>query len=70
VQATKSRPRFEVTTDAISIGHADAALLAELAERLELSRALGWRTLCHGIAHPPLWLARGRRGSRMVQDER
>jgi hypothetical protein len=43
VQATKSRPGFEVTTDGTGVvGHAGAALLVELADRLGLTRALGW----------------------------
>jgi Transposase DDE domain group 1 len=44
VQATRTRPRFEVTCDGDGItGHAGAALLGELADRLGLTRALGWR---------------------------
>jgi hypothetical protein len=44
VQATNSRPRFEVTTDGTGVvGHAGAALLVELADRLGLTAALGWR---------------------------
>jgi hypothetical protein len=44
VQATKPPARFEVTCDGDGIaGHAGAALLMELADRLELTRALGWR---------------------------
>jgi Transposase DDE domain group 1 len=44
VQATRTRPRFEVTCDGDGIaGHAGAALLGELADRLRLTRALGWR---------------------------
>jgi hypothetical protein len=44
VQATSPRPRFEVTCDGDGIaGHAGAALLGELADRLGLTRALGWR---------------------------
>jgi hypothetical protein len=44
VQATNSRPRFEVTCDGAGVvGHTGAALLAELADRLELTHALGWR---------------------------
>jgi hypothetical protein len=43
VQATKSRPGFEVATDGTGVvGHAGAALLVELADRLGLTRALGW----------------------------
>jgi hypothetical protein len=44
VQATNWRPRFEVTCDGDGVvSHAGATLLAELAERLELNHALGWR---------------------------
>jgi hypothetical protein len=44
VQATRTRPRFEVTCDGDGIaGHAGAALLGELADRLGLTRASGWR---------------------------
>ena len=38
--------RFEVTTDGTGlVGHAGAALLGELADRLGLTTALGWRVL-------------------------
>jgi hypothetical protein len=44
VQATNSRPRFEVACDGEGVvGHVGAALLAELADRLGLTAALGWR---------------------------
>jgi hypothetical protein len=44
VQATNSRSSFEVTTDGTGVvGHAGAALLRELADRLGLTAALGWR---------------------------
>jgi hypothetical protein len=44
VKATKSPGSFEVTTDGTGVvGHAGAALLGELADRLGLTRALGWR---------------------------
>ena len=44
VQATNSPSRFEVTTDGAGVvGHAGAALLRELADRLGLTRAFGWR---------------------------
>jgi hypothetical protein len=44
VQATNSASSFEVTTDGTGVvGHAGAALLRELADRLGLTRALGWR---------------------------
>jgi hypothetical protein len=43
VQATKSLSGFEVTTDGTGVvGHAGAALLRELADRVGLTRALGW----------------------------
>jgi len=43
VQATNSPGRFEVTTDGAGVvGHAGAALLRELADRLGLTKALGW----------------------------
>ena len=45
VQAINSSPGFEVTTDGVGVvGHAGAALLRELADRLELTGALAWRT--------------------------
>jgi hypothetical protein len=45
VQATRTHPGFEVTADGTGVvGHAGAALLAELADRLGLTAALGWRT--------------------------
>jgi hypothetical protein len=44
VQATRTRPRFDVTCDGEGVvGHAGAALLGELADRLGLTAALGWR---------------------------
>ena len=44
VQATRPRPRFDLTTDGDGVvGHAGAALLAELADRLGLAAALGWQ---------------------------
>jgi Transposase DDE domain group 1 len=44
VQATKPPARFEITWDGDGIaGHAGAALLGELADRLGLTAALGWR---------------------------
>jgi hypothetical protein len=44
VQAIKPRAGFEVTADGDGVvGHAGAALLAELADRLGLTGALGWR---------------------------
>jgi hypothetical protein len=45
VQATRTLPGFEVTADGTGVvGHTGAALLAELADRLGLTAALGWRT--------------------------
>ena len=44
VQATKPPARFEVTCDGDGIaGHAGAALLGELVDRLGLTAALGWQ---------------------------
>jgi hypothetical protein len=44
VQATNSPSSFEVTTDGTGVvGHAGAALLRELADRVGLTKALGWR---------------------------
>jgi hypothetical protein len=44
VQATNTPGSFEVTTDGTGVvGHAGAALLRELADRVGLTRALGWR---------------------------
>ena len=44
VQATKLSARFEVTCDGDGIaGHAGAALLGELADRLGLTAALAWQ---------------------------
>src|SRR5215204_7105948 len=44
VQATKSASSVEVTTDGTGVvGHAGAALLRELADRVGLTSALGWR---------------------------
>jgi Transposase DDE domain group 1 len=44
VQATNSSSRVEVTTGGTGVvGHAGAALLRELADRLELTSMLGWR---------------------------
>ena len=44
VQATNSSSSFEVTTDGTGVvGHAGAALLRELADRVGLTRALGWQ---------------------------
>jgi len=44
VQATNCASSFEVTTDGTGVvGHAGAALLRELADRVGLTKALGWR---------------------------
>jgi hypothetical protein len=44
VQAINSPGRFEVTTDGAGlVGHVGAALLCELADRVGLTSALGWR---------------------------
>ena len=44
VQAINSSSRVEVTTDGVGVvGHAGAALLRELADRVGLTGALGWR---------------------------
>jgi hypothetical protein len=44
VQATNSLSSFEVTTDGTGVvGHAGVALLRELADRVGLTGALGWR---------------------------
>jgi hypothetical protein len=49
VEAIKSRVGFEVTTDGVGVvGHAGAALLRELADRLELTGALAWRVPAAG----------------------
>jgi hypothetical protein len=53
VRATKSRSGFEVATDGTGVvGHAGAALLVELADRLGLTRALGWRVPGGRRRHP------------------
>jgi Transposase DDE domain group 1 len=53
VQATNSWSRFEVTTDATGVvGHAGAALLRELADRVGLTGALGWRDPQGRRRHP------------------
>jgi hypothetical protein len=52
VQATNSSTSFEVTTDGAGVvGHAGAALLRELADRVGLTAALGWRGP-QGRRHP------------------
>jgi Transposase DDE domain group 1 len=52
VQATNSPSRVEVTTDGVGVvGHAGAALLGELADRLGLTNALGWRQPAGGRRH-------------------
>jgi hypothetical protein len=53
VQATNSPGSFEVTTDAAGVvGHAGAALLRELADRLGLTSALGWHQPGGQRRHP------------------
>ena len=53
VQATKSPSSVEVTTDGTGVvGHAGAALLRELADRLGLTRALGWHQAGGRRCHP------------------
>jgi hypothetical protein len=59
VQATNSRVGFEVTTDGTGVvAHAGAALLRELADRLELTGALGWRAAPGRRGHPDAHLLR------------
>src|ERR671922_2904780 len=54
VQATKSPSGFQVTTDGAGVvGHAGAALLRELADRLGLTAALGWRQADGGRRRHP-----------------
>jgi Transposase DDE domain group 1 len=53
VQATNSGSSFEVTTDGTGVvGHAGAALLRELADRVGLTRALGWQQPDGRRRHP------------------
>jgi hypothetical protein len=53
VQATNPPGSFEVTTDGTSVvGHAGAALLVELADRLGLTSTLGWRRPDGHRRHP------------------
>jgi hypothetical protein len=53
VQATNSPASFEVTTDGTGVvGHAGAALLRELADRVGLTGALGWRSPQGRRRHP------------------
>ena len=53
VQATNCASGFEVTTDGAGVvGHAGAALLRELADRLGLTSALGWRRPAAARRHP------------------
>jgi hypothetical protein len=53
VQATNSAATLEVTTDGAGIvSHAGVALLRELADRLELTRALGWNQRGGWRRHP------------------
>jgi hypothetical protein len=60
VQATNTRPRFEVTADAYGIcSHAGVVLLAELADRLGLTSELGRRANL-GLVRPGGGLAHDR----------
>jgi hypothetical protein len=53
VQATKSPSSVEVTTDGTGVvGHAGAALLRELADRVGLTRSLDWRQAGDRRRHP------------------
>ena len=53
VQATNCASSFEVTTDGIGVvGHAGAALLRELADRLGLTTALDWHQVGGRRRHP------------------
>ena len=53
VQATKSPSSVEVTTDGTGVvGHAGAALLWELADRVGLTRSLGWHQAGDRRRHP------------------
>jgi hypothetical protein len=53
VQAINCASSFEVTTDATGVvGHAGAALLRELADRVGLTRALGWQQAGARRRHP------------------
>jgi Transposase DDE domain group 1 len=53
VQATNWPSSFEVTTDATGVvGHAGAALLWELADRVGLTKALGWQQAGALRRHP------------------
>ena len=53
VQATNCASSFEVTTDGVGVvGHAGAALLRELADRLGLTTALDWHQVGGRRRHP------------------
>jgi hypothetical protein len=53
MQATNCASGFEVTTDGTGVvGHAGAALLGELADRLGLTGTLGWRQAGGHRRHP------------------
>jgi hypothetical protein len=53
VQATNCASSFEVTTDGVGVvGHAGAALLGELADRLGLTTALDWHQVGGRRRHP------------------
>lgn len=53
VQATNSAATFDIATDGAGlVSHTGAALLRELADRLELTSALGWRQHHGRRRHP------------------
>jgi DDE family transposase len=61
VQATNWPSSLEVTTDGTGVvGHAGAALLRELADRLGLTRAFGWRGPGERRRHPDAVVLRDR----------
>jgi hypothetical protein len=64
VQATNSPCNFEVTTEGTGVvGHAGAALLQELADRVGPTGALGWRGRQGRRRHPDAAVLRtSRRG--------
>ena len=58
MQATKTSSSFEVTTDGVGVvGHAGAALLRELADRVGPIWALGWQRP-GGRLGSPNWIPR------------
>jgi Transposase DDE domain group 1 len=59
MQPTNPRAGFEVTTDgSCVVSHAGAALLRELADRLELTGALAWQTSPGRCRHPDAYVLR------------